>query len=120
MKPIQEIVIPFCYGSPVALNADRSSSLIHKPSANGSRSKIWNGRQVLTVFFMNEELIYEQEWTKETFYQVVSNSEKQLTVEQIMEWVETWNPTDLRSIPKFEIVPSHQADIRIKFSSMYL
>ena len=60
---------------------------------------------------MNEEFIYEKKWK--------SICEKQLTVEQIMEWAGTWNLSDFQSVLKFEIVPFHQADIRIKFSSKY-
>ena len=66
---------------------------------------------MLTVFFMNEEFIYEQKWK--------SFSGNQLTVEQIMEWAGTWNSSDFHSVLKFEIVPFQQADIRIKFSSKF-
>ena len=66
---------------------------------------------MLTVFFMNEELLYEQEWKLQ--------SKQQLTVEQIMVWAGAWSLSDFYSIPKFEVVPFQQADIRIKFSSKY-
>ena len=104
--------IPFCYGSPSAPIADPCSSLDHTPLPVGAGSKIWKGKQVLTVFFMNEELLYEQEW-KSSF------TEQQLTVELIMKWAGVWNSSDLHSVPKFEMVPFEQADIRIKFSSKY-
>ena len=61
---------------------------------------------------MNEEILYEQEW-KSYF------THEQLTVEQIMIWASVWNSSDLHSVPKFEVVPFQQADIRIKFSSKY-
>ena len=99
--------MPFCYGSP----ADQSSSSSHNLVT--TRSKIWRGRQVLSVFFMNEELIYKQKWTVKEYYT------KQLTVEKIMEWAGVWNSIDVHSVPDFETVAFHQADIRIKFSSMY-
>ena len=105
------IRIPYCYGPPVGPTTDQSHSLDHNLLAAGVGSKIWRGRQVLTVFFMNEEFIYEQKW--ESFHG------EQLTVEQIMEWAETWNSSDVHSVIKFEIVPFQQADIRIKFSSKY-
>ena len=59
---------------------------------------------MLNVFLMNEELIY-QTWIP--------------TVEEIMEWAGVWNSINVQSVPDFEIVAFHQADIRIKFSSMY-
>ena len=105
------VAIPYCFGSPVGPITDQSHSLDHNLLAAGVRSKIWRGRQVLTVFFVNEEFIYEQKWK--------SFPGKQLTVEQIMEWAGTWNSSDFQSVLKFEMVPFQQADIRIKFSSKY-
>ena len=106
-----EIAVPYCYGSPVGPTTDQSHSLDHNLLAAGARSKIWRGRQVLTVFFMNEEFIHEQKWK--------SFPAKQLTVEQIMEWARTWSSSDFHSVLKFDVVPFHQADIRIKFSSKF-
>ena len=91
--------------------ANQSSSSYHKPLAPGAKSKIWRGRKVLTVFFLNEEFIFEQEWKL--------RSKQQLTVETIMEWAGAWNSYNLHSVPKFEMVPFQQADIRVKFSSKY-
>ena len=106
-----EIAVPYCYGPPVGLTTDQSHSLDHNLLAAGAGSKIWRGRQVLTVFFMNEEFIYEEKWKSSRGYQ--------LTVEQIMGWAGTWNLSDFHSVPKFEMVPFQQADFRIKFSSKY-
>ena len=67
---------------------------------------------MVTVFFMNEELLYEQKWASYL-------TRTQLTVEQIMEWAGEWNSSDLHSVPQFETVSSHQADIRVKLSSKH-
>ena len=45
------ITIPYCYGPPVGPTTDQFHSLDHNLLAAGARSKIWRGRQVLTVFF---------------------------------------------------------------------
>ena len=98
---IQVITTPLCYGTPVRYATNRfSSSLDHK---GGTRSKIWKSRQVLTVFFRNK-----QRWLC---------GSSPLTVENIMEWAGTWNLSVDNNVPKFEMVPMEEADIRVKFSS---
>ena len=102
-------VIPFCCGGTVIPSFDPLHGSDQDHSAVFARSKIWKGRQVLTVSFLNKEFIDEH------------GGSSVLTVQSIMDWAGVWNscvsPED--NIPKFEMASfqNSKADIRIKFSS---
>ena len=110
--------ITYCYASPSGPTlAPEDHSLSHNYDAAGAfvaRDKIWEGRNKLTVFFLNEEVI--DEW---------KCGSSQMTVETIMAWAETWNSPLSDKIPKFLRVEKQPAtidgraaaDIRVKCTS---
>ena len=69
------------------------------------RDKVWAGRQVLRVFFLNPDFVTRWGLTKDT----------------IMEWAAVWHQSDDDLIPLFqENTVAKKADIRVKFSgTMY-
>ena len=66
--------------------------------------KVWKGRQVLKVYFMNPEVL--EGWKCEG---------KKMTTEMIMEWANAWEQAP--SAPQFKATSNVKiADIRVKFS----
>ena len=68
------------------------------------QERLWKGRQVLRVFFMNPEVL--EGW---------KCGRKKMTTEMIMEWVGVWQQAS--SAPQFTVTTNDtKADIRVKFS----
>ncbi len=68
-------------------------------------TKIWKGRKVLKVYFMNAETL--DQWGEEEI----------LSTSTIMSWASAWNSPILPKIPRFEETKNiTKADIRVKFS----
>ena len=68
------------------------------------KSKVWEGRQVLRVYFMNPKVL--EGWKCEG---------KKMTTDMIMEWAGAWEQAP--SAPQFEVTPKvDKADVRVKFS----
>ena len=68
------------------------------------KSKVWAGRQVLRVYFMNPEVL--EGWKCEG---------KRMTPEMVMKWAGAWQQAS--SAPQFTVTSRVQrADIRVKFS----
>ena len=68
------------------------------------KSKVWEGRQVLRVFFMNPEVLRGWKYRG-----------REITTEMIMEWASVWEQAS--SAPQFTVTPRvGKADIRVKFS----
>ena len=69
------------------------------------RDKVWAGRQVLRVFFLNSGVLTG--WG--------------LDVDTILEWAAVWRQTDDDRIPLFQkCTTSKKADIRVMFSGIVL
>ena len=69
------------------------------------KSKVWEGRQVLRVYFMNPEVL--EGWKCE--------GKKKLTTEMILEWAGVWEQAP--SAPQLTVTRRmDKADIRVKFS----
>ena len=69
------------------------------------KEKVWKGRQVLRVFFMNPEVL--EGW---------KCGRKKMTTEMIMEWAGVWQQR-APSAPQFTVTERvDKADIRVKFS----
>ena len=65
------------------------------------RDKVWAGRQVLRVFFLNPEVL--RNWG--------------LTTEVILDWAAAWQRHDDERIPIFQKnFAARKADIRVGFS----
>ena len=81
---------------------------ILRPRACVVKEKLWKGRQVLKVFFMNPEVL--EGWKCEG---------KKMTTEKIMEWAGAWK--EASPAPEFTGTQRvDRADIRVKFSGIYL
>ncbi len=74
-----------------------------QPSIEKKVDRIWHGRSVLKVYFMNPEKLVE--WKCET------------SIGTIMSWASTWTSPHYPQIPRFEETEdTKKADIRVKFS----
>ena len=73
------------------------------------RRKIWEERQELTVYFLNEEVV--KRW---------KCGQSMLSLETIMAWACTWNTAAFGKIPKLKMLQvqdkERRADIRVWFS----
>lgn len=66
--------------------------------SDGVATKMWKGREVLFVYFLNPELLLGR-----------------LNVNKVMDWAKKWSESD---IPKFERTNSSgDADITVEFGS---
>ena len=91
--------------------ADSSTGPVTVPSGDILRAaacvakeKLWKGRQVLKVYFMNSDALKGWE-----------SGKKNMTTETIMEWAGTWEKAP--SAPQFTVTTRvDSADIRVKFS----
>ena len=110
-------VIRFCYEAPLPA-IDAADGSVHSPLAASAyvvKEKIWAGRQVLNVIFLNGEFISDNRWRC---------GAAMLTLQNIMDWARVWNSPLVDSIPKLKMIEiqkaGSKADIRVKFSSKNL
>lgn len=67
-----------------------------------AKTKIWRGRDVLKVYFMNPDYL--------------SQGTYPLTLATVVSWAKTWSTSLVPNIPKFEQTDSvENADIKVKF-----
>ena len=74
-----------------------------------SKGKVWKGRKLLKVYFMNPDDIDDWGWKCRG---------EPMNINTIFAWARVWNFVGFKEIPTFEFVEiASQADIRVKFSS---
>ena len=77
----------------------------HMEEKDTQEPKIWTGRSVLKVYFMNPEIL--EEWANGT------------RIDNIMTWASSWNSPLYDQIPRFEETKDDlTADIRVRFSGV--
>ena len=75
-----------------------------------STQKLWKGREILKVHFLNPSVL--KSWTSGR-----GRSEVSMSTSMVLEWANVWNQCD--AIPEFvEIDTAKRADIRVMFSGI--
>ncbi len=74
---------------------------------HASHTKLWVGRDVLWVYFMNPKRLVKESWMC---------GKELLNVQNIMDWAGAWNSPTHPNIPKFKKTDDQdKADIRVEF-----